>query len=303
MKCLVIMSFARQFDPIYDTIKKSVSDAMRLLDLETLRLDEVRTAGKITSQLIDALRSADFYIADITQQSANVMWEVGFAAAIGRPTILISQLTGPLPFDIQDERVVRYDPRRLDQTLYVPLKEAVRATLSVVRPLGRTIAVTGTSTISPDRAFWLLSALIDPYLSRHMVWYCGTTGTTDEAALQLLLQKGEDVRPISDSIYRVTPIARELMLKFNTPLTDAEYVMKQDSSDAFSVSAVRPIDLTLERAETTLQRAAHDDSAMLNLLLERAGLLVLLGSPEVGRTMRLVQGATARKTPYLLALP
>ena len=38
------------------------------------------------------------------------MWELGYAMAMGKPTILIGQSTEALPFDLKIHRVLAYDP-------------------------------------------------------------------------------------------------------------------------------------------------------------------------------------------------
>ena len=283
MKFLVIMPFAKQFDPVHKTIKMSVADALPSSSVESLRLDEVRSAGRITNQLIEALRGADFYIADISLQNANVMWEVGFAAAIGRPTIFISQSGDPLPIDIQDERVVRYNRRKLEATLYSPLKEAIQQTLANRRATDYTIVVTGTSATHPQRATALLLSLLDPYLGRNVAWLCGGTGTTDEVALGLLLRRGENVTPVTDGTYNLTTTARALVLQYDLSPINA--------------------DLEMRDARYFTGAQVNEYSAMLDLFLKRADLLILLGPPDDGRTLKLMTGATERKRPFLVAFP
>jgi nucleoside 2-deoxyribosyltransferase len=48
-------------------------------------------------------------IAEITPANPNVFYELGYAQALGKPTILLAQRGGTLPFDIRSFRVVYYD--------------------------------------------------------------------------------------------------------------------------------------------------------------------------------------------------
>jgi nucleoside 2-deoxyribosyltransferase len=104
MKCFVIMPWRQEFNEVYATMKRAVAGSGVG---EVLRLDEVRAAGHITSDLVAELHEADFCIADLTDPTANVRWEVGYAAALTKPTIVIHHSTGVLPFDVKDVRVVQ----------------------------------------------------------------------------------------------------------------------------------------------------------------------------------------------------
>src|SRR5215469_4947182 len=100
----VIMPFADDFDEVYNTIKDSVSSVNE--PMKVIRLDEIRAAGSITEDLVEELRKSTLCIADVTRANPNVMWEVGFAAALGKPIIAINQKGSKLPFDITTVRVL-----------------------------------------------------------------------------------------------------------------------------------------------------------------------------------------------------
>jgi hypothetical protein len=71
------------------------------------------------------------------------MWEVGYAMALRKPTIIITQEQGELPFDIQDMETLRYDRNHLSQTLGDPLKlmtiDTVSSILSTHKPSDNSI--------------------------------------------------------------------------------------------------------------------------------------------------------------------
>src|SRR5687768_3561301 len=109
------MPFAREFEDVYSTIKMSVADAVADQPLKCFRLDESRPAGRITERLIQELQSATLCVADLSGGKANVMWEVGYAMALGKPTILITQDKGELPFDIHDMLSIQYERSHLSE--------------------------------------------------------------------------------------------------------------------------------------------------------------------------------------------
>jgi hypothetical protein len=132
MNCFVIMPYDRDFDDVYATIKRSVKDAGSSQNpVRCFRLDDARPAGRITDRLINELRSATICIADLTGGKPNVMWEVGYAMALGKPTIIITQETGELPFDIRVMETIHYDRNRMSDTLARPLERSIIDTLSL----------------------------------------------------------------------------------------------------------------------------------------------------------------------------
>jgi nucleoside 2-deoxyribosyltransferase len=103
------MPFASEFNDVYATIKASVEGASGENSLRCFRLDESRPAGRITDRLIREIQAASLCIADLTGAKPNVMWEVGYAMALGKPTIIITQENDELPFDVRVMETIHYD--------------------------------------------------------------------------------------------------------------------------------------------------------------------------------------------------
>jgi hypothetical protein len=236
MKCLILMPFASTFNAVHDVIRQCVAEAAPNEPLTSLRLDDVLVAGKITDQIVAELRAADLYIADITESNPNVMWEVGFAAAMQRPIIPISQSTEDLPFDIKDLRIVRYNLDDLDTTLHPRLVQAIQQTMThydlprqrvstaqLPGATARTIAVTGSSYVLPMRAAHALPPLLMPYLSADTTWYCGTVGACDEAAAEFLLSRHQRVVPVGFSVRDVSQRMLEIVQQHHLQFVDAEH--------------------------------------------------------------------------------
>jgi hypothetical protein len=133
MNLFVIMPFAPDFEDVYVAIKSSVREALAGEALRCFRLDETRAAGRITPRLIEELGAASLCVADLTGLRPNVMWEVGYAMALGKPTIIITQDKHDLPFDIRDMQAICYDRGHLSQSLARPLTRSVIDTVTAVR--------------------------------------------------------------------------------------------------------------------------------------------------------------------------
>jgi hypothetical protein len=130
MNFFVIMPFEPEFDDVYATIKQTVESCTSTQSGRCFRLDENRPAGRITDRLLSELRAAKFCIADLTGNKPNVMWELGFAMALSKPTIVLTQSVGELPFDIKDMQSIEYQRHHLSTTLGTPLRRMVVDTLA-----------------------------------------------------------------------------------------------------------------------------------------------------------------------------
>lgn len=133
MNCFVIMPFSKEFDDVYATIKTSVESVVSPQGGKCFRLDDARPAGPITIRLLQEIQSATFCVADVTGNIPNVMWEVGYAMALGKPIIIITQKISELPFDIKDMQSLDYDRNQLNSTLGERLRKMTLDTLNILK--------------------------------------------------------------------------------------------------------------------------------------------------------------------------
>ena len=112
-KCLVLMPFKREFDPVYKVIEGAAGQA--LSEVELIRLDKQLVAGNIRDQFINLIQGSDLCIADISGSNPNVMWELGYAYALQLPVILLGQSGEAVPFYMRVDRFLQYDNQQLDQ--------------------------------------------------------------------------------------------------------------------------------------------------------------------------------------------
>lgn len=103
--CFVVMPFHRDMTASYE---RGVRPAVESLGLRCVRLDRSHFAGKISEQILREIRESYFVVADLTLARPNCYYEVGFAHAIGKPTILIARDPGQVHFDIRDFNCLAY---------------------------------------------------------------------------------------------------------------------------------------------------------------------------------------------------
>ncbi len=72
-------------------------------------MHELADPGIIFEDIKRQIAEAKIVIAEITAPNQNVFYELGYAHALNKPTILLAQRHKELPFDIRSYRVTFYD--------------------------------------------------------------------------------------------------------------------------------------------------------------------------------------------------
>jgi len=103
------------FDAAGKRVLDSVRGALEDLGVEVFRFDNFVPGASYANALTDAVRSSDFLVVDVTRQNPNVFYELGFAHALRKPTILItsSESSGALPSDLTGFQYIVYEPGNL----------------------------------------------------------------------------------------------------------------------------------------------------------------------------------------------
>lgn len=94
----VIMSFKREFLDVFASCK----EICREFKLEAERTDESTSLERITPRIEKGIRGSAFVIADVSELSPNVFYEIGYARALGKDVVVTAKKGTRLPFDIGD---------------------------------------------------------------------------------------------------------------------------------------------------------------------------------------------------------
>jgi len=106
-RCFIIQPFDGDvFDRrCEDIIKPAIEDA----NLTPYRIDEDHSVSVPIDAIHQEIEEASACVADITTNNPNVWYELGYALALGKPTVLIkSENRQDYPFDIQHRKVIQY---------------------------------------------------------------------------------------------------------------------------------------------------------------------------------------------------
>jgi len=104
----VCMPFAQQFD---DSYKFAIQPAVQECGFKCLRADEIEHNKGILEVIHRQIESAHIIVADMTGGNPNVYYEVGYAHALGKDVVLLTQRASDLPFDLRGLNHIVYEGR------------------------------------------------------------------------------------------------------------------------------------------------------------------------------------------------
>ena len=103
----VVMQFSEPYHGLYADVIRPVVEGK---GLQPHHAGEVFTPGIILDDIVRGIAEAKIVIADITPPNQNVFYEVGYAHALRKPTILLVEKgSNPLPFDLSGYRCLFYE--------------------------------------------------------------------------------------------------------------------------------------------------------------------------------------------------
>jgi hypothetical protein len=117
------------FEELYSDVIRPVTESFKL---KPYRADEKFGPGNILEDIVRGIETAQVVIAEVTPTNENVFYEVGYAHALKKPTILLAEEGKKLPFDLSGYRCIFYENsiggkqriiKALDQHLKAILRE------------------------------------------------------------------------------------------------------------------------------------------------------------------------------------
>jgi len=100
-----IMPFAAEFE---DAWVGGIKRAANGTGLTPVRIDMLTQSSEITEDIVQAIKQSEVVVVDVTGNNPNVMFEFGFALALKKRQVVISQSTDYLTFDIKNLRTLIY---------------------------------------------------------------------------------------------------------------------------------------------------------------------------------------------------
>lgn len=122
--CFVIMQFTTPYNELYQDV---IQPVCKKLNVKCMRADESYTTELILADIVRNVVESKFIIADISPINPNVYYELGYAHALAKPTILIAEKDTVLPFDVSPFRTLFYEnsirgKKHVEEGLYSHIK-------------------------------------------------------------------------------------------------------------------------------------------------------------------------------------
>jgi hypothetical protein len=110
-RCFVAMPFSDEFVPLYDFV---IAPVVVTMGDHPIRVDYIGMTGDVGQQIQEGLRRCDCVIAVLDGFRPNVLYEIGFAHACGKPTVLFKRAGAlndepSLPFNLSTHQVLQYE--------------------------------------------------------------------------------------------------------------------------------------------------------------------------------------------------
>ena len=97
------------FQAAYDNVFSSYDAICKKNDLEAARTDRTTDLSSITKRILEGIEHSDFVLADVSEMSPNVFYEIGYAKGLKRPVIITAKKDTEIPFDIKDFPIIFYE--------------------------------------------------------------------------------------------------------------------------------------------------------------------------------------------------
>ncbi len=109
-RAFIMMQFSEPYDSLWKEVIRPVA---RKVGFHPHRADDVFRPGVILQDIVSDIAESQVVIAEVTPPNPNVFYELGYAHALEKPTVLLVEQpkegAPPLPFDISGFRCIFYE--------------------------------------------------------------------------------------------------------------------------------------------------------------------------------------------------
>ena len=118
----VLMPFHSNFDDIYEV---GIKAACLSADTDCARVDEQIFVENILERVYNQIAGADIIVSEMTGRNPNVLYETGYAHALRKCVIPLTQNVDDIPFDLKHYPHIIYNPKDIDK-LKTELARSIR---------------------------------------------------------------------------------------------------------------------------------------------------------------------------------
>jgi hypothetical protein len=131
LKALLLLPYNEEMKELKETVRK----VLKKNNVDPIVFDDVIYPGaRWANAITNAIKNADFIIADITSENPNVIYELGYAHALNKPTILLVERdkTRNMPSDLAGYQYLFYERGTL-----LPLADRLKRYIEMVGRRGK----------------------------------------------------------------------------------------------------------------------------------------------------------------------
>lgn len=194
--CFVIQPFDKgKFDSRYDD---TIDPAIRNCGIEPYRVDRDISVDIPIHSIERKIAEASICLAEISSDNPNVWFELGYAIALKKEIILISEKRDKFPFDIQHRNIIIYDTNSLSSFKDLGKKIEDKISFILKKEMAITNFLTRTDTLTFDDLepyqITVLAALMSEDINDNLVieanlaiWHISTDYDVSELQICLAL--------------------------------------------------------------------------------------------------------------------
>jgi CheY-like chemotaxis protein len=123
--CFIAMPFAAKYEPLHDTIRSAVVRA----GFSPVRVDQQEFTAPIVERIFWEIRRSKVVLFVATDKNPNAFYECGYAIALRKEVVTITDEFANLPFDLRDRNALSYEASMhgLSESLHRRLTGLTRA--------------------------------------------------------------------------------------------------------------------------------------------------------------------------------
>jgi hypothetical protein len=103
-----IMSFKKDYHEVF----RSCKEACKRFDFDAIRTDESLSFERLTTQIEKGIQDSAFVLADVSEPSMNVFYEVGSARGLGKKVVMCAKRGAPRAFDTADIPTIEWSSQK-----------------------------------------------------------------------------------------------------------------------------------------------------------------------------------------------
>ena len=235
LRAFVLMPFDLEFDAIFNNL---IRPALEEVGYDVKRADSILNQHNILKDIVRGIEEADLVVADLTSLNANVFYELGISHAMQKLTVLLTQSSEDIPFDLKSYRVISYsthfnEASQLSQTLKEIGEKAKNGKLGFGNPVADFLPHMRGAKVPP--ATEAERAMMEAEGKREVK----TEEREEKGILDFVVDGEKSMKDIAEYVVRMTKATQEIGKNMQQRTAEVQKIAKSGlSGTAFRVRKI-----------------------------------------------------------------